>query len=65
MLWEKQNIEPIEDDIKEFEKMYDSQTSEILSLPKIVSVDGKKGLWSLEEVINLLRTNEIRFKIVL
>jgi hypothetical protein len=66
MLWEKQKLEVIEDDIKELEKTYEN-SPEFLTAPEelIVSIDGKKGLWSLEEVINLLRKNKIRFKIII
>lgn len=63
MLWNKQN--PIEDDIAELEKTYENSPDEILILPDIVSIDGKKGMWTLDDVINLLRKNGIKFKIVL
>lgn len=64
MLWEKQKIEPVEDDIAELEKAYEN-SPEFLAVPEIVSVNGKKGLWTLEDIINLLRENGIKFKIVL
>lgn len=64
MLWEKQKIEPVDDDIKELEKAYEN-SPEFLEIPDIISIDGKKGIWSLEDLINLLRKHEIKFKIVL
>lgn len=64
MLWDKQKIEPIEDDIKELEKVYEN-SPEFLTVSEIVSVDGKKGLWTLDDVIELLQKNAIKFKIVL
>lgn len=64
MLWDKQIIEPVEDEIKELEKVYEN-SPEFLAVPEIVSINGKKGMWALEEVIVLLRENGIKFKIVL
>lgn len=74
MLWKKEN--PIvEDDIKTLDQIYEQnyshlpiyeQMPETHSLSnEIVSLNGKKGMWTLDEIINLLRKNEIRFKIVL
>ena len=68
MLWKKEN--PIvEDDIKTLDQIYEQNYSHLPiyeQMPdEIVSLNGKKGMWTLDEIINLLRKNEIRFKIVL